>query len=45
MDWQLTTLAPAFTPMFFGLVRLSEAERPPLQLLVDNIKLLGCFRP
>ena len=27
MDWQLTTLAPAFTPMFFGLVRLSEAER------------------
>ena len=29
MDWQLSTLGPAFTPMFFGLVRMSEAERDP----------------
>ncbi len=27
MDWQLSALAPAFIPMFFGLVRMSEAER------------------
>ena len=27
MDWQLGTLAPAFTPMFLGLVRMSESER------------------
>ena len=27
MDWQLSTLGPAFTPMFWGLVRLSESER------------------
>ena len=27
MDWQLSTLGPAFFAMFWGLVRLSEAER------------------
>ena len=27
MDWQLSTLGPAFFDMFWGLVRLSEAER------------------
>ena len=27
MDWQLSTLGPAFNPMFLGLVRMSAAER------------------
>lgn len=27
MDWQQTTLNPAFTPVFWGLVRTPEAER------------------
>ena len=27
MDWQLTTLGPAFTPVFWGLVRTPEEKR------------------
>ena len=27
LDWQLTTLGPAMTPLFWGLVRTPEAER------------------
>lgn len=29
MDWQLTTLGPAITPLFWGLVRTPEEKRDP----------------
>ena len=44
MDWQQTTLNPAFTPVFWGLVRTPEAERDQSAIDAAVAQSIGVFQ-
>ena len=43
MDWQLTTLGPAFQPMFMGMIRTPEAERDSAAIEKSRAETARCF--
>lgn len=43
MDWQATVLWPSLRPLFFGLVRILEAERDPAALAPSHRDAAGAL--
>lgn len=44
LDWQSTTLNPAMTPMFFGLVRHKPEERDPAAIDASRERTIALFQ-
>ena len=44
MDWQQTTQNPAFTPVFWGLIRTPEADRDPQAIAAGVETSIGLMR-
>lgn len=43
MDWSSTTLGPAITPLFWGLIRTPVAERKPEAIAAARSETAKCF--